>query len=135
MKKVFRTVALFAVLSVAAAGCMKEETAFLPDNINTRAETVVSYSANGENGSVSLNDDMSWDLFLSRMFALAAEGYSVTIYPSSYASSISCKETVTFTTTDQAEAEAWTKAMVLEGYFVNVAYDPKTGVWTCVATK
>ena len=135
MKKVFRTVALFAVLSVAATGCMKEEKAFLPDNIDNKTETLVFHSANGENGSASLTDDISWDLFLSRMFALAAEGYPVTIYPTSYVSSISCKETVTFTTTDQAEAEAWTKAMLLEGYSVNVAYDPKTGIWTCIATK
>ena len=74
------------------------------------------------------------DEFLHNMLALAKEGYRVRIRQTTAAIGMS-KEIVTFTTTNEAEAHAWSKQMIKQGYEVDITYDAKTGIYTCIAIK
>lgn len=136
MKKVIRPLAFFIMLSIAVTGCQKENETLLPYNVAVQQAGVsVSYTYGSDTWSATLNDNGDWYNFLDRMFALAMEGYTVVITPSASAVTTDTKETVVFTTTDKAEAEAWTKSMVMDGYSVSIQYDDKTGAYTCTAVK
>ena len=67
------------------------------------------------------------------MMALARQGYNVVIYSGNRTVGASTKEIVTFTTTDEDEAKQWAKDMTNQGYDVQISYEPKTGIWTCIA--
>ena len=108
MKKTIRTVALFAVLGVAATSCQKDNYVVSQASVS---EATVAYIAGDQYGSAVLADDAAWDLFLTRMLALAKEGYEVTIFNGS-ASSHTSKDIVTFTTDNEDEARLWAKNMV-----------------------
>ncbi len=131
MKKVIRTVALFTVLGVAATSCQKDELVVSQASI---AEVTVTYMAGNQYGSAVLADDVAWDLFLTRMLALAREGYEVTIF-SGLSSGHNSKEVVTFTTDNEDEAKHWAKNMTEQGYNVTISFDDKTGIYTCTAMK
>lgn len=133
MKKT--TKAMFAFLGLLAfAGCQKENLV-APNGETLCMETTIGYYAAGEYGQVVLTDDESWDFFLDRMFALAREGYEVTIISPFHPQGMSTKEVVTFQTTDQDEAQVWAKQMIDEGYHVTISFNPKTGVYTCTAVN
>ena len=136
MKKEIKTVAFLAVLSLAATGCQKENV--LPTiggGIEQTTGTIlVTYSINGEIFQATLSES-EWDAFLERMIALAREGYEVSFSKNRSSLTSQSKEKVTFVTTSQQEAIAWSSNMVDQGYEVTITFDKKTGVYTCVAEK
>ena len=80
MKKTIKTVALLAVLSVAAVGCQKETIA-VPQTGVESSETVytVRYVINDVTHTETLIGEQAWADFLQRMMALAEEGYRITM--------------------------------------------------------
>ena len=134
MKKTIRTVTLFAVLALTAAGCQKENTMPNNDVIAHSADTVV-YFTGTETGTVYLFDDTAWDLFLNRMMALAKEGYTVSLTHGTSANQQSTKETVVYHTDNEDDAKRWAKEMFDKGYDVDIIFDEETGTWTCIATN
>ena len=133
MKRTIKTVAVLAGL-LALAGCQKENTEW-NNTMPTASGTTLYYNAGGEVGQTLLTSDEAWDLFMQRMLALAREGYVVVISPTNGTSGHSTKEVVTFTTDNGDEATMWAKEMVNNGYSVSIAYDEKTGIYTCTATR
>ena len=135
MKKFVKTVALFSVLTLAATGCQKEnEFNPLVDSEQTTETIQVVYSINGEVFQTTLSES-EWDAFLERMMALAREGYEVSFSKNRSSLTSQSKEKVTFVTTSQQEAIAWSSNMVDQGYEVTITFDKKTGVYTCVAER
>ena len=135
MKKNIKTVALLAVLSMAAVGCQK--TDFTEQNavVEQTTKTIqVVYSINGEVYQTTL-DESEWDGFMERMLALAREGYEVTFSKNGSFLTSQSKEKVTFVTTSEAEANHWASEMISNGYAVTISYDKKTGEYTCIAIK
>lgn len=141
MKKNIITVALFAVLTSLAVSCQKEETniatatspAVIADNDTVRS---VVYTIDGVSHRLTLLGDEAWHDFLSRLFALAEEGHSVTFFNEEAASRvIPSKEVLTHTTTNKAEAYQWAEHKGNEGYTVTIVFDEKTGIYTCYAYK
>ena len=120
------------MLGLAATGCNKENIA---DSAVVTSESTVYYNASGSYGSENLSDNDAWDAFLDRMFALAREGYEVTISGSSQPSLGATKEVVTYTTTSESDAKHWAKEKTQQGYTVSISYDNRTGVYTCTAIK
>lgn len=134
MKKTVRTLALISVAGLMATGCQKENIVLTePSAIENAIVQSVCYSVNGIPGQASLANDSDWDAFLDRMMALARQGYNVVIYSGNRTVGASTKEIVTFTTTDEDEAKQWAKDMTNQGYDVQISYEPKTGIWTCIA--
>ena len=135
MKKNIKTVALLAVLSMAAVGCQK--TDFTEQNavVEQTTKTIqVVYSINGEVYQTTL-DESEWDGFMERMLALAREGYEVTFSKNGSFLTSQSKEKVTFVTTSEAEANHWASEMISNGYAVTISYDKKSGEYTCIAIK
>ena len=133
MKQTIRTIALFMALTVAASGCQKEMTTLQPEAVSI-TENTVHYSADNLMGNASLQTDADWDEFITRMFALAREGYEVTVYSGSTSSAMT-KETVTYVTDDENDAKNWAIMMIKDGYNVTILFDEETGAWTCIAVK
>ena len=138
MKKTTKTVALLAVLSVAAVGCQKETIMVEPQTDVETSGTVytVRYSVNGVTHTETIIGEQAWADFLQRMLALTEEGYRVTVSRNTdtaqYAMS---KEVVTFKTKKKAEAYTWVEQKINEGYTVTIDYNEQTGEYTCVATR
>ena len=129
--------ALIAVLSVAAVSCQKE-TMIEPQNVVAEDVTVytVRYTINGVPHTERLNTSAEYDALLLQLFALAREGYEVEIMGGdSTINEALAKEVVTFTTKKEAEATAWSKQKVDEGYTVHISYNQATGVYTCIAYR
>ena len=137
MKRTIKTVALLAVLSVAAVGCQKE-TIEVPQAGIEESGTVytVRYVINGITHTETLLGEKAWADFLERMLALAEEGYRVTM-SSGYGTAqySDAKDVVTYRTKDKKEAYNWVETMVEDGYTVTITFNPQTGVYTCVAVK
>ena len=137
MSKTLTTIALFAVLGTLAVSCQKEN---IIDETNIVAEndTVykVSYTVDGVTHQLTLVGDEAWHDFLNRMVALAEEGHEVS-FRNEEASlrAVSTKEKVTYTTTNQDEALAWSEMMIKDGYTVTISYDKASGIYTCIAIK
>lgn len=134
MKKIVKSVALLAVLSLAAAGCQKEnysENGFTTEDVATKH--MVIYSVDGVVGHASFQTDQQWHDFLSWLFALAEEGHQVTFRNGKCSQTVGTKKVITFETHSQTEAYNWAEAREKEGYEVSVTYDPHTGIYTCVA--
>ena len=136
MKLKFRTVALLAVLSIAAVSCEKEN---IVDNAATTGEVasmqMVTYTVDGVTSQVVVLSEDAWNDFLDWMFALAEEGHRVSFRRGVASERIAAKETITYTTSDQQDAYMWANQMVSQGYLVTVDYDKKTGIYTCIAIK
>lgn len=137
MRKIFITIALFAVLGTLAVSCQKEniidETSIVAENNKVYT---VCYTVDGVTHQLTLVGDKAWHDFMNRMFALAEEGHKVSFHNEETASRIvSTKEVVTYTTKDHDKAYAWADAMVEEGYTVFISYDRETGIYTCEAVK
>ena len=137
MKKSIKTVALLAVLSVAAVGCQKE-TIVVPQTGVESSGTVytVRYAINGVTHTETLRGEQAWADFLQRMLALAEEGYRVTMSRCTNTAQYSdSKEVVTFTTTDKKRAYEWLNEMMEAGYTVTFSYNQQTGEYTCIAYR
>ncbi len=139
MRKNIKTVALLAVLSVAAAGCEKDTT--IVDTGVVAGEDVsmkmVTYTVDGVTTRVAILSDEAWHDFLDWMFALAEEGHRVSFRRGNPPERSVTKEAdvITFTTKDQQEAQAWATQMSLAGYEVSIDFDKATGIYTCIAVK
>ena len=72
MNKSIKTVALLAVLSVAAVGCQKETITVEPQTGVEASSTVymVRYSVNGVMHTETLIGEQAWADFLQRMLAI-----------------------------------------------------------------
>lgn len=135
MKKNIKTVALFSVLTLVATSCQKEnEFNSLVASEQTTETIQVVYSINGENFQTTMSES-EWDAFLERMMALAREGYEVSFSKNRSTMTSQSKEKVTFVTTDEQEAIAWSSNMVNQGYEVTITFDKITGEYTCIAVK
>lgn len=130
MKKKIRTVALCAAMGLLTVGCQKE-------NVNPSVfESVgsiycVTYSIGGSEQTATVSEG-DWKDFISHMFDIAEQGYTVSFFTGTYSPS-AAKGTVTYTTSDRDDAESWAQKMVDDGYQVKVSYNPKSGIYTCVA--
>ena len=78
MRKTTKTVALFALLSMLATGCQKENIVE-PNATEAQACTVraVSYTIDGVEHLAVLHSDEEWDAFHSWMLALSKDGRQV----------------------------------------------------------
>lgn len=137
MKQVIRVVALIAVLSTLSTGCQKEAYVEPTKAVSNEKETRnVFYSIDGIQGSMILNNDEEWRIFLNRMLAMSEEGHSVRFKLNGAAScTVLSKEVVTYTTSDHDAAFAWADKMAQDGYTVTIDYDDDKGVYNCIAIK
>ncbi|MBP5677987.1 MAG: hypothetical protein J6W88_05790 [Bacteroidales bacterium] len=138
MRKTIKTMALMAVLSVAAVGCQKETITVEPQTGVEADGTVytVRYSVNGVTHTETLVGEQAWAEFLQRMLALAKEGYRVTVTKNTGAAQYAMsKKVVTFTTTNENEAYDWMNQKIKEGYEVTVEFDEETGEYICTAVN
>ena len=136
MKKKIISVALLAVLCLAAVSCQKENVVepFGSAEQDTSIHSV-KYTINGVSYSMVLENDAEWDALIMRLMALAREGYVVNVVnANSVPSALSAKETLTYRTTSEADAREWTKAREGEGYSVQISFDTLTKEYVCVAT-
>lgn len=135
MKKTIRTVALFAGLSLVAVGCQKEDInkQSFPAG-NQQAYINASYTIDDVAMHATFSDEKSWQEFLHWMVGLAEEGHRVSLGNDAVVRSMT-KETVTFVTNSQSEAEAWCDRMFKKGYQVSIEYDVKTQTYFCEAVR
>lgn len=137
MKIRFSTVALLAVLSIAAAGCQKETT--IETNLVHQQNVIIRnivYTIDGVTGCTVIRGEDKWGLFVDRMLALARAGHSVSFYNADKnADSYYAKDKVTYKTTDGQQARNWAQEMSEEGYRVTIEFDSNTGVYICTAVK
>lgn len=141
MKKTIITVALLAVLISLAVSCQKEEadiTSATPSTVIAENDTLrtVVYTIDGVSYRLTLLGDQAWHDFLSRMFALAEEGHTVTFFNEEAASRVLPSKVVeTHSTSDKDDAYQWSEQKVKEGYTVTIVFDKETGIYTCYAFK
>jgi hypothetical protein len=141
MKKTIITVALLAVLTSLAVSCQKEEadiTSATPSTVIAENDThrTVVYSIDGVSYRLTLVGDQAWHDFLSRMFALAEEGHTVTFFNEEAASRcLPSKVVETHSTSNKEDAYQWSEQKVKEGYTVTIVFDEETGIYTCYAFK
>ena len=141
MRKTIITVALLAVLTSLAVSCQKEEadiTYATPSTVIAENDTLrtVVYTIDGVSYRLTLVGDQAWHDFLSRMFALAEEGHSVTFFNEEAASRVlPSKEVETHSTSNKEDAYQWSEQKVKEGYTVTIVFDEETGIYTCYAFK
>lgn len=128
-------IALLAVLSATAVSCQKEN---VMDNaietIDSKAYTM-QYAINGVTHSALIHNEAEAQALLQYLLALTREGYETSIYNESTYSPSASKETITYTTKSEDDAVAWGLKKAEEGYKVSHVYNPKTGEYTCIATR
>lgn len=132
-----RTVALLAVLSMAAVSCQQEPMLENPSStIAVITQHSVMYGINGTFNSASFSTDEEWLDFVDFLFALAEEGNKIEIKKSNAeVCALATKEKVTYKTTKRDDAVSWFLQMESDGYTVTMEYDSKTGIYTCTAVK
>ena len=137
MKKHYKSLALLAVLSIAAVGCQKEPivepTMQFQQNVNIRN---VTYTIDGVTFFATVRGEQNWHDFIDRLLALAKEGHKVSFRNNDACSNNpSTKEVVQYVTTDPDDADKWCAIMTDNGYDVEIEYDSRTGRFICTATK
>ena len=138
MKRTVRTVALVAVLCVAAAGCQKETINPTGNDVVVNENIrMVTYTVDGVTHRVTLLNDEAWMAFIRSLTDLAKNGHSVTfLNETANANTMSStKEKVVYTTDNEDDANKWAAKMADQGYTVSVIYDSETGIYTCTAIK
>lgn len=136
MKITFKKVAFVAMLTVAAAGCQKENFENQGSLANQIVDTIcVTYTINGQSYSTVLFGEEAWQAFIDQMLALAREGYEVSFSRNGNPMLTLTKETVTYVTTSESDAHKWADGMTAEGYIVTIEYNNKTGEYICTAIK
>lgn len=134
MKIKVQHVALLAALGLTAASCQKNNEFSVIGSEQVTETIHVVYSINGEVFQAVLGES-EWDSFIERMLALARDGYEVSFSKNRSSLTSQSKEQVTFVTTSEQEAHAWSNDMVNQGYYVTISYNKKTGEYTCIAIK
>ncbi len=138
MNKVIKTMALLAVLSLAAVSCQKENTPLsVADDVVTdhQAVYIYQYQVNGIRSRITLHGETERINFFNRMLALAKEGFSVSFFDESKICQNLSKEKVTYSTEDKEKALKWMMEMTLAGYQVGITYDEETGMYNCTAIR
>lgn len=134
MKKTIKTCALFVVLMALAPSCQKEVVQTQPQMDVVYNIYTANYTINGVPYSAVIVGDEAWLLFVQRMVTLASEGCDVSFqYEESRRSEFGAKDVVTYTTSSYDDAVAWADKMARDGYIVEVRFDEKTKIYTCVA--
>lgn len=128
--------ALFAVLSLTAVSCQKENIVNPLNPAVSDAEAIytVCYTVDGVTTQVTLIGDAAWDDFLDWLFALAEQGHRVSFSHAGWVQGLT-KEKVIYTTPDHDDAQAWALQKVKEGYHVTIEYDEANQQYTCIAIK
>ena len=134
MKKVFRTVALIALMGLTATGCQKESMVEQQNSIADISFKSVYYTIDGVTTQASFVSEESWNEFLDWLVTLSEEGHRVSFRNANQERSVK-KDVVTYTTKSHDEAVAWANQMEKAGYEVIIEHDPTTGVYTCTAIK
>ena len=137
MKVKIKSLALLAVLSIAAVGCQKEnivesQTAMqIPQNASVRN---ITYTIDGVTFYAIIRGEQHWQDFLDTMFALVKEGHKVSIRNSNTSSNVLLsKQVVTYSTSSESDAQKWCDSMIDAGYAVSMEYDERTGLYICTA--
>lgn len=139
MKIFYKHVALLAVLSIAAAGCQKENIVETQTAMQIQQNVIVrdvTYTIDGVTFYATIRGEQNWHDFIGRLLAIAKEGHKVSFRNNNACSNNpSTKETIHFDTTDPDDANKWCNMMSHYGYTVSMVYDERTGTYHCTATK
>ena len=138
MKTTIKTVALLAVLSVAAVSCQKENLVpSTPAEVITdnQAVYIYQYEVNGIRSRITLRGEAERADFINRMLALAQEGNTVSFFDETQYTQNFTKEDVTYTTKDKEDALNWASSMLDLGYAVTIEYDKNKGIYNCTASR
>lgn len=136
MKKTIKVTLVSAMLCIVAVGCQPEKVEPITVSVRESETYLMYYSIDGREYRADISSTSERSLFFDQMFALASQGRRVRISRHKMTSYYGyTKETVTFTTTDIAEAKQWAGNMINAGYTVEILHNPDTGVFTCIATK
>lgn len=130
--------ALFAVLSMMATGCQKENNEIIgmePVVVKSGTVYTMQYVIDGVQHITTLYGESERAAFIYQMLTLAEQGNEVMFFDPSTYSQDATRDVVYFSTADKAEAVAWADHMLNEGYKVTVTYDPSTSTFNCVAWK
>lgn len=135
MNRNMKTVALFLGLSLVAMSCQKENIVeqIIPAE-EQQAYIGVIYTIDGVTMHAKFSNEESWLAFVHWMVVLAEEGHRVSFEDDTSEYGIT-KETVTYVTSSQSDAESWGAKMAKEGYRVSIYYDAKNNLYNCVATR
>ena len=138
MKRNIKSVVLLAALSIAAAGCQKENINEVPAQASSleNQATVMCYYVDGVLNIRYLQDNVEYRNFLYEMLSLSEQGHTVVFYKESDNNSQNCtKDTVHYSTSNKDEALNWADKMTDEGYRVQITYDEETGKYICTAFR
>lgn len=139
MNKTTKTVALFSVLSLMAAGCQKENAAdFASGAYTSEANSLylVQYAVDGVHYQATFHSKDERTLFFHHLLAVATNGHEVVFYDGSKANQhLTAKDVVFYSTSDENDALAWMEKMYEGGYKVSVKFDSEKRVFNCVAWK
>ena len=136
MKRNIKSVVLLAALSIAAAGCQKENINEVPAQASSleNQATVMCYYVDGVLNIRYLQDNVEYRNFLYEMLSLSEQGHTVVFYKESDNNSQNCtKDVVHYSTSNKDEALNWADKMTDEGYRVQITYDEETGKYICTA--
>lgn len=139
MKQPIKTVALLAVLGMAAVGCQKENIE-LPNQKTAVSDTAtvytVRYAIDGVAHLTTLHGEAEYSAFVYGLLTLAEQGHEVLFHNAFQASGdAATREVVTYTTGDKDEAHDWACRMEKEGYKVSIKYDAENNEFICVARR
>ena len=138
LKKNIKSIALLAVLSIAAVGCQKETIVESEMHLQQpSAIRNVTYAIDGVTMYTVIQGEQNWHDFVDWMLTLAEQGHRVCFHytgENSYCMPQS-KEVVVHKTPDKDDAIAWALEMTGAGYEVSIEFDSTTGVYTCTATR
>ena len=138
MNTKFYSVALLAVLSLAAAGCQKENIDEVPTQVTSleNQATVMYYYVDGVLNIKYLQDETEYRNFIYEMLTLSEQGHTVAFYKDSDNNRPNCtKDVVHYSTTNKDDAYKWANKMIEDGYRVQVTFDEETGKYNCIAYK
>ena len=136
MKSRFYFVASATVAGMLLFGCEKESsTTPTISPILTNPPTELRYVVDGVENRAMYDTEYGADSLLTELFALVREGRALTLK-----AQIDLNDNVTennepivFITSSEREAIAWTEQMSAQGYDVDVSYNPRTRLYTCIA--
>ena len=137
MKRNIKSVVLLAALSIAAAGCQKENiiepNGQIQQNMSVRH---IAFTIDGVTMHTTILGEQKWQSFLDQILALAKKGHRVKVANSDAPScSTQTKEVVTYVTTSESDAKNWMDIMIKDGYEVIMEYDERTGKYICTAFR
>lgn len=135
MKKLFITMALFAVLAGVAVSCQKGN--FFepqPTVAENGAEYTMQYTVNGVLHFATIKNDDEEQALMQYLLSLVREGDDVVLYDEDACShSMPKKDTQVLSTTSEADAASWAAQKARKGYKVTLAFDRGNGQYVCIA--